>query len=367
MRYIPAGPNHSDPPGGGFCFEWEHTYPFGLTILPASPKILVGIRHWLMDEKQQRIRVALIGAGATAHEHARAFVDVPGVRLAGIFSRTRAKAEQLSARFGIPEVCGSVSDLYARTRAELVVVAVSPVYTKNIALNCFEFPWYVLLEKPPGLNLTEAQILKEQALEKSRHVLVALNRRFYSSTQTALSDLNQRNGSRHIHVFDQQSIEFAASLGHEQAILDHWHYCCSIHLVDYLRVFGRGTASVTRNLHWDRNNRRVVVASITFDSGDTAVYECIWSGPGPWAVMVTTPEKRWEMRPLENVAYQDAGRRALVPMEIHPWDTQFKAGFRLQAEHAVAAALGQPSDSPTLEEAIESVRLLKNIYDDDQT
>jgi len=108
------------------------------------------------------------------------------------------------------------------------------------------------------------------------------------------------------------------------------------------------------------------VATVAFDSGDTGVYECIWSGPGPWAVTVTTPDKRWEMRPLESLAYQDAGKRELVTLEIHPWDGQFKSGFRLQAEHAVAAALGQPSNSPTLEEAIESVHLVKSIYENDR-
>jgi predicted dehydrogenase len=318
-----------------------------------------------MDEKQQRFRVAVIGAGPMAHEHARAFADVPGVKLAGIFSRTRSKAEQLSTAFDIPEVCGSVSELYARTQAELVVVAVSADHTKHIALDCFEFPWCVMLEKPPGLNPTEALCLKQRSREKSRQVLVALNRRFYNSTRTALNDLNQRRGSRHIHVLDQQSVEFAASLGHSKAILDSWHYCCSIHLVDYIRVFGRGRASVTRNSFGERNSRSVVVATVAFDSGDTAVYECIQSGPGPWAVTVTTPEKRWEMRPLENLAYQDVGERALVPVELHPWDRQFKAGFRLQAEHAVAAARRELSDSPTLEDAIESLHLVKSIYDTD--
>jgi predicted dehydrogenase len=316
-----------------------------------------------MESTEQQISVVLIGAGAMAYEHGRAFADVPGVRLAGIFSRTRAKAEQLAARLGIAEVCGSVSELYERSGPQLVVVAVSPVHAKNIALECFEFPWCVLLEKPPGLNFTEALCLQEQAQRKRRKVLVALNRRFYSSTRTALSDLNLRNGTRHIHVLDQQSIKFGASLGHEKAILDHWHYYASIHLIDYIRVFGRGDSTVIQDLCWEPHNRGAVVAHIRFDSGDTAVYECIWSGPGPWAVMVTTAERRWEMRPLENLAYQDIGKRALVPVGIHAWDTEFKAGFRLQAEHAAAAARGQESDSPTLEESIESVRLVKRIYE----
>ncbi len=316
-----------------------------------------------MPDVQKDFRVAVIGAGAMANEHARAFADIPGVTLAGVFSRTREKAEQFARKFQIPEVCASVSELYQRTVADLVVLAISPVQTKEIGLQCFEFPWCVMMEKPPGLNLDEAVSLQEAGRRLQRKVLVALNRRFYFSTRTALHDLDQRSGPRHVLVLDQQSVDFAASLGHERGILDNWHYCCSVHLVDYLRVFGRGKPSVTRTLPSKGKGRTVVVANLEFDSGDTAVYECIWSGPGPWAVMVTTREKRWEMRPLESLSYQDAGTRVLVPVPIDRRDTDFKAGFRLQAEHAVAAAQGKPSHSITLDDALETIRLVNRIYD----
>ena len=297
-----------------------------------------------------------------ANEHARAFADIPGVMLAGVFNRTREKAQQFARKFQIPEVCGSVSELYQRTAADLLVLAISPLHAKEIGLQCFQFPWCVLMEKPPGLDLREAVCLQEAARRLQRKVMVALNRRFYFSTRTALQDLDQRSSARHIHVFDQQSIEFAASLGHEQSILDNWHYCCSVHMVDYLRVFGRGKPSVTHTFHSNDKVRTVLVSNLEFDSGDTALYECIWSGPGPWAVMVTTTERRWEMRPLENLCYQDAGSRTLVPVAISARDLNFKAGFRLQAEHAVAAALQQPSQSVTLDDAVETMRLVSEIY-----
>ena len=262
----------------------------------------------------------------------------------------------------LPRFCDSVSELHSRTNADLVVIAISPAFVQDVALQCFEFPWCVLMEKPPGLNLSQALCLQQAAHRLQRKALVALNRRFYFSTITALQDLNQRSGSRHVHVLDQQSGDFAASLGHDPAIVANWHYCCSIHLIDYLRVFGRGRASVTYRSEQKKRTRSVVVANVEFDSGDTAVYECVWSGPGPWAVMVTTPEKRWEMRPLENLCYQDAGSRTLVPVAINARDVNFKAGFRLQAEHAVAATLQQPSQSVTLDDALETMRLVSEIY-----
>lgn len=315
-----------------------------------------------MSKAQKAFQVAVIGSGAMACEHARAFADIPGVILAGVFSRTRENAEQFARKFHVPNVCESVSELYDRTKADLVIIAISPLHTMEVGLQCFQFPWCVLMEKPPGLDLLEAVSLQETASQLQRKVLVALNRRFYFSTRTALQDLEQRRGERHVHVFDQQNIEFAAGQGHEQRVLNNWYYSCSVHLVDYLRIFGRGRPSVTHILGLNSRARGVLVATFEFESGDTGVYECIWEGPGPWAVVVTTPEKRWEMRPLENLHYQNAGSRALVPVKIDVRDTKFKAGFRLQAEHAIAAALGEPSQSVTLDDAVETMRLMNDVY-----
>jgi len=77
---------------------------------------------------------------------------------------------------------------------------------------------------------------------------------------------------------------------------------------------------------------------------------------------VSTPEKRWEMRPLEQAAYQEAGQRKMVGVEPHPWDVKFKPGLRLQAEKAVAATRGEANDLPTLQESLDAMRLVRDIY-----
>ena len=43
------------------------------------------------------VKVAFVGAGYMAEEHMRAFAGLPGVIIAGIHSRTRARAEKLAA------------------------------------------------------------------------------------------------------------------------------------------------------------------------------------------------------------------------------------------------------------------------------
>jgi len=324
---------------------------------------LKGVQGSDVMAKQEICKVAIVGAGNMAREHIRAFADVPGVEIVGIHSRTRSRAETLAAEFGVPGVYDSVPEMYERTQAELVVVAVPEMAMNPVSRACFEFPWTVLLEKPPGYNLQDAEAIHAVATAKGCKALVGLNRRFLSSTQAALADLAQCESPRFIHVQDQQNLEVAASIGHPDVVVENWMYANSIHVIDYLRLFGRGSiTSVTSVFAWDPKVAQVVVAKIEFASGDTGLYEGIWKGPGPWAVTVCTPEKRWEMRPLEQAVFHVWGERQLHPVEIHAWDQEFKPGFRLQAQMAVAAALGKPSDSPTLDEAVETMRLIHRIF-----
>jgi hypothetical protein len=140
-------------------------------------------------------------------------------------------------------------------------------------------------------------------------------------------------------------------------------YANSIHMIDYFTAFGRGkVVDVVNVFPWTPDDPGIVVAKLVFDSGDTGLYEGVWKGPGPWAATIQTAEKRWEMRPLEQASFQVAGSRKLEPVEAHPWDTAFKPGLRLQAEHAVKAALGQPHESISLSESLKSMRLVQRIF-----
>lgn len=309
-------------------------------------------------------RVAIIGAGNMAREHARAFRDVPGVTLAGIHSRTRLRAENLAREFGIAGVYDDIEEMHQQSRADLVVVSVSEVTANAVSRACFEFPWAVLIEKPPGYNLSDSEDIHQAAAAKKRRVFVALNRRFNSSTRIVLSELAEFAGPRFISVNDQQDIEEAAWDDVDPRVQMNLMYANSIHVIDYLSLFGRGEiTSVTPVRRWNARAPQTVVAHIEFSSGDAGLYTGLWNGPGPWSVAVNTPGRRWEMRPLEQLAFQNRGERRVQPVETARWDMDFKPGFRLQAEMAVRAAMGQESDSPTLAEALRTMRLIHSIYE----
>jgi predicted dehydrogenase len=313
--------------------------------------------------EQPRCKVAFIGAGYMTREHVRAFSNVPDADIVGIASRTRARAEAVGAEFGIPMVCDSVAELYERTLADLVIVAVPELEVNRVAHETFEHPWTVLIEKPAGYDVADAEAIEAAARERQRKVFVALNRRHYGSTLQVAEGLSAVQGQRLITVLDQEDPAAALHSGRPKLVVDNWMYANSIHMIDFFRIFGRGKISaVEQIIPWSPDHPRYVAARVCFDSGDIGLYEGIWNAPGPWSVSVNTPAKRWEMRPVEKATVQLAGQRSVEPLKEAPWDSQFKPGLRRQAELAVAAARGEPNELPTLSDALDTMRLAQSIY-----
>lgn len=308
-------------------------------------------------------KVAFIGAGYMMREHARAFRDVRGVRLVGVVGRTRERADAVASEFAIPLVCDTIEMLYAKTNADLVVVCVPELEVNSVACQAFLYGWTVLLEKPAGYNLSDAESILAASERNGVKAYVALNRRHYGSTRNVLQALNESQGPRLISVIDQEDPASALAGGRPKEVVDNWVYANSIHIIDYLRIFGRGqVASVDRTIHWNSEAPLFAAAKISFDSGDVGLYQAIWNAPGPWAVTVNTRANRWELKPLEKAVVQMAGQRTQQPLCDDPWDTEYKPGLRQQAEQAVLAARGQPSNLPTLADALETMRLGKAIY-----
>jgi len=298
-----------------------------------------------------------------AEEHLRAFAGLPGVVIAGIHSRTRARAEKLAASYNAA-VYDSVSELYQKTNADLVVVTVVELSVAQVAAACFGFPWTVLLEKPAGYDLVDATRIRDAADRAGRRVHVAFNRRAYSSTRQAVALLQNDGSQRFIKVVDQQDQQAAIQINKQpELVARNFMFANSIHVIDYFRVLGRGDiVGVEPIVRWKPEQPGLVLSKVNFTSGDVGLYEGIWNGPGPWIVTVNTAGQRLEMRPLEQLSVQVRGTRTVTPLEIDPNDKTYKPGLRYQAMQAVAAARGEPAQLATISDSWHSMKLVADIF-----
>ena len=315
-----------------------------------------------MNAERGSCSVAIIGAGFTAAAHLEAFRDISTVEIAGIYSRTRERAEALVAGTGAL-VTDSVEELYERTSADLVIVTVPELAMVETVERCAAFDWAIFMEKPPGHDQEASLRLQGSVRASGSVVYVGLNRRCMSSTITVLDGVDGEDGERFIRIEDQQDLGQATALGHPAEVVANWMFANSIHTIDLLRVFGRGHVTDVENvMRWDPERPSTVLAKVAFSSGDVGVYEGIWRGPGPWAATVVTPVGHWEMKPLERAIRRDLERR-VTEYPIATWDSEFKPGFRRQAAEVLEAISGRPSRAASLDDAVETMRLIAQIFE----
>lgn len=307
-------------------------------------------------------KVAIIGSGYMAQEHARAFASLPNVKIVGVCGRLRSRADAFAATYAVP-VYDSVAALHEGTKADAVVVAVNELSSREVCLAAFAHPWLCFLEKPVGVDLPQAEEITAASQRAGTRAYVALNRRSYASTRQALQELAADDGPRLISVLDQQDMASARDGGQPEEVVRNYMYANSIHLIDYLNLFGRGDiVAVEPTQRWDAERPGYVVATVRYASGDVGVYQAVWNGPGPWSVTVTNPQVRLEMRPLEKLGIQRRGERRLSDAPADAIDTEFKPGLRHQAEQFIGLLEGRASTLATLVEATRSMALCADIY-----
>jgi predicted dehydrogenase len=121
------------------------------------------------------IRVAVVGVGALGQHHARVYAALPGVRLAGVLDRDRARAAEVAGRHGV-KVFSGLEALAGEVDA--VSVAVPTIDHHAVARSLLEAGRDVLVEKPMTTTLEQAEDLIEVARRQGAILQVGHIERF---------------------------------------------------------------------------------------------------------------------------------------------------------------------------------------------
>ena len=122
------------------------------------------------------LAVGLVGAGPWARMvHAPVLAAGPSTRLAGVWSRTPAHAEDLAATHGVPAAPSFEALLDG---SEAVAFAVPPAVQGGLAAEAAAAGRAVLLEKPIADDLVGAERLAEAVAGAGVASLVVLSYRF---------------------------------------------------------------------------------------------------------------------------------------------------------------------------------------------
>jgi predicted dehydrogenase len=122
-----------------------------------------------------RIRVAVVGAGEFGRNHARVYRELATAELAGIYDKNPDRAKQIAAEFQT-KTFASLEDL--RGQVDAASVAVPTIDHASVGCRLMELGLDVLVEKPMASNLEEADALLAAAKKFSRILQVGHVERF---------------------------------------------------------------------------------------------------------------------------------------------------------------------------------------------
>ncbi len=139
----------------------------------------------------ERIRVALIGAGGGGRQHARVLAARPDVQLCGISSRSAEKAETRAAQFGTKAYIDIAAMLEAE-RPDLVSISLPNQAHFEPTLQVIRAGFPLLVEKPLVFDLAEADTLLDEAEQRGLFFAINFNHRYARPIQMAHAALNTR-------------------------------------------------------------------------------------------------------------------------------------------------------------------------------
>ncbi len=124
------------------------------------------------------LKVAIVGCGKIADEHASRIQRISGCEIVGVCDTEPLMAKQLAERFQVKKQCTDLAILLDEARPDVVHITTPPESHYKIAGFCLDRGCHVYVEKPFTLNYADAQRLIALADEKKLKLTVGHDAQF---------------------------------------------------------------------------------------------------------------------------------------------------------------------------------------------
>lgn len=129
----------------------------------------------------EKLRVAMVGAGAIAQAHLRAIEMIDEVEVVAIADIIPERAETSAAKWGIPNWYVDYKEMLAKEDVESVSVVTYNQAHAEPSIYALEQGLHVLVEKPMAATLDDATAMTRAAAASDKLLMVALKARYSGS------------------------------------------------------------------------------------------------------------------------------------------------------------------------------------------
>jgi predicted dehydrogenase len=231
-------------------------------------------------------KIGCIGAGMIMAEcHLAAYKDA-GFPVVAIASRTKANADKVAKRWGIPKVHTTPENLIRDETIEILDIAYPPDQQPALIKLALEQKHIkaVLAQKPLALSVNDAVELRDAAAKSGKILSVNQNMR-YDQSMRVLKQIIESSALGDI-VFAEIDMH---AIPHWQGFLQDYDRLTlsnmSVHHLDVLRFLFGDPDEITTLTRQDprtkfKHSDGITVSTLRFPSGVLALsVEDVWSGP----------------------------------------------------------------------------------------
>jgi len=129
------------------------------------------------------LRVAIVGCGKIADDHAAQMQRIPDCRIIGVCDNEPLMARQLAERFAVEHQSTDLTEMLARARPDVVHITTPPQSHFDLGQLCLDHGCHIYVEKPFTIDKPEADKLIAQAEAKGLKVTVGHDDQFSKVSQ----------------------------------------------------------------------------------------------------------------------------------------------------------------------------------------
>jgi predicted dehydrogenase len=136
--------------------------------------------------KLARLSVGLVGTGSIGKIHARNIMLMEDLELSAMWTDNRSieEARKLCDECKVDRLYTSYKEMVDRESLDIVIVACPNYLHSEVAIYSLSKGANVICEKPMAMNAIEAERMVEASKKYKRNLMIAMNHRFASETQT---------------------------------------------------------------------------------------------------------------------------------------------------------------------------------------
>ena len=310
-----------------------------------------------MDDLTDRLRVAVIGAGAIAWDvYLPELARRTDVDLVAVVARSHETIERAQSAFGIPAGFRSVDALLGSTAFDLALVLTPPDAHHDQVVQLLEAGRDVLCEKPVAHTLSDIRAMQEAQRRSGRVLLIAFNRRYCPAYVKAKAALE----GRPLHSC---YVEKCKESNQPRALLND-----AIHVVDTMRWFCGG---VVQDVHAaavcdDRHQELSITASVHFSTGRNGQLS-MNRAAGSWVERLRShgSQQTIEVDYPEHVTITKDGAAMRWSATAASWgvsSTAERLGFAGLLDHFIECSAGRQVPQTPVSDALLTHELVDAIY-----